>query len=193
MRLIDADAFKAYMRGALEQTRRCYPDGGEWAEAVTEEFCRDIDEQPTVQPVNMDETPVKNASNSTSLGSGEGKLDLISRRAAIDALTHEWDGMVTSAFDVIKSLLSAQPEIIRCKDCIYYDPPHVENNGVRYEYTEMPADAFDVLGTGLVTTEYGINIGGRCCRDYNAGYEDDKRVYVPENNHCGRGERRTDG
>ena len=50
MRLIDADVFKAYMRGALEQTRRCYPDGGEWAEAVTEEFCRDIDEQPTVQP-----------------------------------------------------------------------------------------------------------------------------------------------
>ena len=50
MRLIDADAFKAYMCGALEQTRRCYPDGGEWAEAVTEEFCRDIDEQPTVQP-----------------------------------------------------------------------------------------------------------------------------------------------
>lgn len=50
MRLIDAEAFKVYMRGALEQTRRCYPDGGEWAEAVTEEFCRDIDEQPTVQP-----------------------------------------------------------------------------------------------------------------------------------------------
>ena len=50
MRLIDADVFKAYLRGALEQTRRCYPDGGEWAEAVTEEFCRDIDEQPTAQP-----------------------------------------------------------------------------------------------------------------------------------------------
>ena len=49
-RLIDADAFKEYMRSALEQTRRCYPDGGEWAEAVTEEFCRDIDEQPTVEP-----------------------------------------------------------------------------------------------------------------------------------------------
>ena len=86
-----------------------------------------------------------------------------------------------------------QGELIRCKDCIYYDPPHVENNGVRYEYTEMPADAFDVFGTGLVTTEYGINIGGRCCRDYNAGYDDDKRVYVPENNYCGRAERRTDG
>jgi len=36
--------------------------------------------------------------------------DLISRQAAIDALTHEWDGMVTSVFDVIKSLPSAQPE-----------------------------------------------------------------------------------
>ena len=82
--------------------------------------------------------------------------------------------------------------IVRCGECIYYDPPHVENNGVRYEYTEMPTDAFDVLGTGLVTTEYGINIGGRCCRDYNAGYDDDKRVYVPENNFCGRAERRTD-
>jgi len=36
--------------------------------------------------------------------------DTISRQAAIDALTHEWDGMVTSVFDVIKSLPSAQPE-----------------------------------------------------------------------------------
>ena len=86
-----------------------------------------------------------------------------------------------------------QPEIIHCGECVYYDPPHVENNGIRYEYAEMPKEAFDVLGTGLVSVEYGINVGGRCCRDYNAGYSDDKRVYVPENNYCGRGERRTDG
>ena len=123
--------------------------------------------------------------------------DLISRQAAIDVADAVWsvtgDKNVAKVWDQIKDLPSAQPEIIRCKDCIYYDPPHVENNGVRYEYTEMPADAFDVLGTGLVTTEYGINIGGRCCRDYNAGYGDDKRVYVPENNFCGRAERRTDG
>ena len=69
-----------------------------------------VRELPAVQPINMDETPVKNASNSTSLGEKEGKPDLISRQAAIDALTHEWDGMVTSVFDVIKSLPSAQPE-----------------------------------------------------------------------------------
>ena len=82
--------------------------------------------------------------------------------------------------------------IVRCKNCIYYDPPHVENNGVRYEYAEMPKEAFDELGTGLVNVEYGINVGGRCTRDYNTGYDDDKRVYVPENNFCGRAERRTE-
>ena len=36
--------------------------------------------------------------------------DYISRQSAIDALTHKWDGMVTSVFDVINSLPSAQPE-----------------------------------------------------------------------------------
>ena len=61
---------------------------------------------------------------------------------------------------------SAQPEIIHCGECIYYDPPHVEKEDARYEYSEMPKEAFDVLGTGLVSMEYGINIGGRCCVDY---------------------------
>ncbi len=50
MRLIDADAFKEYMRKALEETRDYYPDKGEWAEDITEQFCKDIDDQPTVEP-----------------------------------------------------------------------------------------------------------------------------------------------
>lgn len=50
MRLIDADAFKEYMRKALEETKDCYPDKGEWAEDITEQFCKDIDDQPTVEP-----------------------------------------------------------------------------------------------------------------------------------------------
>ena len=125
--------------------------------------------------------------------------DLISRQAAIDALhMHLMYRMGTDnnkkrLDDWINNLPSVQPEIIRCKDCIYYDPPHVENNGVRYEYDEMPADAFDALGTGLVNAEYGINIGGRCCVDYYCkNYSDDKRVFVREDNYCGRAERRTD-
>ena len=54
--------------------------------------------------------------------------DLISRQAAIDALTHEWDGMVTSVFDVIKSLPSAQPAADKYEyhydhtDCIWFRP-----------------------------------------------------------------------
>jgi hypothetical protein len=127
--------------------------------------------------------------------------DLISRQAAIDILDayqvmleNGEENPYSWARFRMSELPSAQPEIIRCKDCIYYDPPHVENNGVRYEYDEMPADAFDALGTGLVNAEYGINIGGRCCVDYYCkNYSDDKRVFVREDNYCGRAERRTDG
>lgn len=36
--------------------------------------------------------------------------DCVSRQAAIDALTHKWDGMVTSVFDVLKELPSAEPK-----------------------------------------------------------------------------------
>ncbi len=80
-------------------------------------------------------------------------------------------------------------ELIRCKDCIYYDPPHVEKNGERHEYSEFPPEAFDtILLTENVTIDYGINVGGRCCRDYNAGYTDDKRVFVASDNYCGRAE-----
>lgn len=79
--------------------------------------------------------------------------------------------------------------LIRCKDCIYYDPPHVEDNGKRYEYKDMPEEAFDSLGTGLVSVTYGTNIGGRCCRDYHRGYPVDKRVFVQPENYCGRAER----
>ena len=43
--------------------------------------------------------------------------DLIDRQAAIDWLENDWDGMVLSVFDGIRDLPSAEPEIIRCKDC----------------------------------------------------------------------------
>ena len=94
----------------------------------------------------------------------------------------------------VKALLMppAQPEIIHCKYCIYYDPEHVEKDGVRYEYSDMPKDAFDILGTNLVNSKYGVNVGGRCCRDYNVGYPEDKRVFVSEQNFCGRAERKQD-
>ncbi len=114
----------------------------------------------------------------------------------IDKLPALPDGNFAGNHSALKALINmqptAQPEIIRCKDCIFYDPPHVENKGVRIEYKDLPEEAFDVLGTGLVSAEYGINIGGRCCVDYHCrNYSDDKRVYVPKDNYCGRAERRT--
>lgn len=50
MRLIDADAFKKYICNAYEQVKHMYPDGGKWAKEITEDFCKDIDEQPTIEP-----------------------------------------------------------------------------------------------------------------------------------------------
>lgn len=80
--------------------------------------------------------------------------------------------------------------IVRCNDCIYYDPPHIENDGKRYEYKDMPPEAFAPISKEYVTVAYGINMGGRCCRDYECGYSEDKRVFVPETNYCGRAERK---
>jgi len=49
MRLIDADAFKNYIRGALDDVKHLYKDNGAWAKEITDSFCMDIDEQPTVE------------------------------------------------------------------------------------------------------------------------------------------------
>lgn len=128
--------------------------------------------------------------------------DAISRQAAIDKVdrivkvNHLNPDMVWFTPNGVKTLMedlpSAEPEVIHCCDCVYYDPEHIEKDGVRYDYKDMPKDAFDILGTGLVNLEYGINVGGRCCRDYNVGYSEDKRVFVSKQNYCGRAERRTD-
>lgn len=49
-------------------------------------------------------------------------------------------------------------------------------------------EAFDTLGTGLVTSEYGINVGGQCERNrYDA---DDKTVFCGPDDFCSRGQRR---
>ena len=50
MRAIDADAFKDYIRGACEEMKHLYKDNGAWAKEITESFCKDIDEQPTIHP-----------------------------------------------------------------------------------------------------------------------------------------------
>ena len=48
MRLIDADAFKEYITEACEDLAPLFNDNGKVARLVTENFCKDIDEQPTI-------------------------------------------------------------------------------------------------------------------------------------------------
>lgn len=157
---------------------------------------------PSVQSEHSQNTPQKQPDLETfGVKTGETCADAISRQEVIEIFTQLWDCVGEIADkdeweDVCKTtaneLPSAQPEIIHCYDCIYYDPEHVEKNGVRYEYEDMPKAAFDILGTGLVNSKYGVNVGGRCCRDYNVGYPEDKRVFVPKTNYCGIAERRND-
>ena len=167
-------------------------------------YAAQIEKLPAVQPDHIADVS-KKVERTDETAQNVSDSDLISREAVIDALakfvpyaicdesTESYANGLTDAYNLILQLPSAQPEIIHCGECIYYDPPHVEKEDARYEYSEMPKEAFDVLGTGLVSMEYGINIGGRCCVDYYCkSYSDDKRVYVREDNYCGRAERRTD-
>ena len=47
--------------------------------------------------------------------------DLISRQDAIDALSQYPFEKVVNCVSIIEELPSAQPEIVRCKDCKYRD------------------------------------------------------------------------
>ena len=75
--------------------------------------------------------------------------DLISRQAAIDVADAVWsvtgDKNVAKVWDQIKDLPSEQTEIIRCKDCRYYQDnndgyPHIN---CKWDANETPdADDF---------------------------------------------------
>ena len=95
---------------------------------------------------------------------------------------------VESPNEVDGGMLVRERELIRCKDCKYFDPPHVEKNGERHEYSEFPPEAFDTLLDRTVTVGYGINVGGRCTYYNMCGYPDDKSMFVPIDNYCGRAE-----
>lgn len=61
------------------------------------------------------------------------KDDTISRQAAIDEIKalYEWHDIVTEdrAIDHFKRLPSAQPEIIRCKDCMFWRRDRISCEG----------------------------------------------------------------
>ena len=122
MRLIDAESLK-----------ELFPDNGEgsWTYNATAKVY--IDAQPTIHPdtTTHDSIVVKKGGNDEDRTSG----DCISRTRAVDALRDYLvgkrcpdDGTLTCRLienEVINKLPSAQPEIIRCKDCKhsrFFDP-----------------------------------------------------------------------
>ena len=81
-----------------------------------------------------------------------------------------------------------EEEIVRCKDCVHYDPPHINDNGKRIEYSDLPQEVFGVA-EHIVSIKYGVNVSGRCTVDYYNGYSEDKRVYRKEYDFCSKGKR----
>lgn len=77
-------------------------------------------------------------------------------------------------------------EVVRCKDCVYFQPNFVEtNNGERRPYTEEEKNS----PLGMVTCDVGVNCGSRCERfDY---WEDNRfPVWFQENDFCSYGKKK---
>ena len=76
--------------------------------------------------------------------------DLISRQDALSAVgasmigqlaikgdTEEWREVLKSANEMILELPSAQPEVIRCKDCKYWDTTWESDYAPNYHFCPM--------------------------------------------------------
>lgn len=133
----------------------------------------------------------------------EKSKDLISRADAIRkscgekcGCEREECGYTEACSEVmrIESLPSASVEVVRCKDCRWYDPPHIQyRDGTRKDVEENYPH---------VTVDVGINVGGRCVhhpgiktyclshdRENPEDYEDIVIFRNPDD-YCSCGERR---
>ena len=90
---------------------------------------------------------------------------IISRQDALNALEWTWAGK--TANDAIKNLPSAQPDIIRCKDCIYGYLYVDIQNGVTDSWIECRNPE------GL---NRDVSVNGYCSESIRRE-EDDERTY----------------
>lgn len=70
-------------------------------------------------------------------------------------------------------------EVVRCRDCIYWKPPHIRFD----DGTERPY----LPGEGYVSISVGINVCGQCLVDCGVGYPCDKTVFRSGNMFCSKG------
>ena len=135
-------------QAALERLQHSKPEMG--ADGSKERYrrlqwiadCNAIEEVPSAQPELGENSPSEQPkTNELVVKTGATCTDAISRQAAIDAilavtgnssvrelyehvqehgLSEMWSGGVSAAIDVIIAVPSAQPEIVRCKDCKHW-------------------------------------------------------------------------
>ena len=75
-------------------------------------------------------------------------------------------------------------EVVRCKDCIYFQPDFVlTNEGNRRPYTEE-----EIQKGKMVTSDIGINCSSRCER-FGYWEENSIPVWFNENDFCSYGKR----
>ena len=103
-----------------------------------------------------------------------------------DAYAHGWSDAEAKYHDAV--------EVVRCKECKWYDPPHIlYKDGTRKNVEK------DEL---TVTADVGINCGGKCmahgktyCTNHDReDPEDEPNIVIFRNpmDYCSYGERRTD-
>lgn len=123
MRYIDADALDCLIWSDGEHGTT-FDDGVSW-------ILEKIDKLPSVEPPIKQKCCVCPHCNNCDVND-DGTItqkgtdaDTVSRKAAIDEIKalYEWHDTVTEdrTINHLKRLPSAQPEIIRCKDCMYFD------------------------------------------------------------------------
>ena len=116
-------------------------------------------------------------------------------QAEVDALKHDiarYAQMNTELLNEPKR--GEMVEVVRCKDCVYYHKAHVKlddgteldyDSDVVKEYQQKRKESGDPFWE-MVCADLGMNVGGRCERDNNQGYAEDKAVFRSETDFCSK-------
>ena len=101
---------------------------------------------------------------------------------------------IKKVMEQVEKMVMEMPEIVRCKDCKWYDPPHIKyNDGTREDYPKEP----------FVTADIGSTVGGKCiaknkiyCTAHDRENPDDYEEIVmfrSPDDYCSYGEKQVTG
>ena len=130
--------------------------------------------------------------------------ELVTKLRTARTVSIAWEGLMNDAAAAIEALQAEvkrlEPkrgemvEVVRCKDCVYYHKAHVKlddgteldyDSDVVKEYQQKRKESGDPFWE-MVCADLGMNVGGRCERDNNQGYAEDKAVFRSETDFCSK-------